>query len=241
MSSRKGSRRSNNGVSGQVSTVGVAVFYRPYRSAMLALLERAPGLVPVDLGAVGEGITHKLKQLQPDAVLLDLSHAKMEPLIRLVRKAQPNLVIVALNCQETEEDLLPLLEAGISGLVPNEASDAEALQTIRSALEGEVYCPPRIVAALIRRVQRSERGSGRGSISNPQLTPRQMQVARYLEQGLSNKEIAARLGIEPSTAKNHVHSILHKLAIHRRGAVQQLRLGDSVRSAVRDREVTDLG
>jgi DNA-binding NarL/FixJ family response regulator len=157
-----------------------------------------------------------------------------------LRQAQPKLVIVALNCGETEEDLLPLLEAGISGFVPNEASDAQVLQTIRAALEGEVYCPPKIVAALIRRVQRSEETQGTGSTTNPQLTPRQAQVARYLEEGLSNKEIAARLGLETSTAKNHVHSILHKLAIHRRGeAVQQLRLGDSLRPVARDREVTD--
>src|SRR6185436_20843189 len=71
MSSRKGFRRSNGGASRHVSTVGIAVFYRPYRSAMLALLRRAPGLVPVDLGAVGEDIACKLKHLHPDAVLLD--------------------------------------------------------------------------------------------------------------------------------------------------------------------------
>jgi len=148
------------------------VFYRPYRSAILALLRRAPGLVPVDLGAVGEDIACKLKHLHPDAVLLDLPHSMMQPLIRLLRQAQPKLVIVALNCGETEEDLLPLLEAGISGFVPNEASDAQVLQTIRAALEGEVYCPPKIVAALIRRVQRSEETQGTGSTTNPQLTPR---------------------------------------------------------------------
>jgi DNA-binding NarL/FixJ family response regulator len=48
------------------------------------------------------------------------------------------------------------------------------------------------------------------------LTTREIQVLRMMRQGLSNKVISRRLGIELSTVKNHVHSVLAKLGVHRR-------------------------
>jgi DNA-binding NarL/FixJ family response regulator len=51
------------------------------------------------------------------------------------------------------------------------------------------------------------------------LTPREEQVLRLLGEGLTNKEIAARLFVEASTVKNHVHSVLHKLSIHKRSEI----------------------
>jgi DNA-binding NarL/FixJ family response regulator len=53
--------------------------------------------------------------------------------------------------------------------------------------------------------------------STVQLTGRELQVARLLDDGLSNKEIAARLGIGVATVKNHVHNLLEKLSVRRRG------------------------
>ena len=49
------------------------------------------------------------------------------------------------------------------------------------------------------------------------LTAREMEILRLMQQGVSNKTISRHLGIELSTVKNHVHSILAKLGVHRRG------------------------
>jgi len=56
------------------------------------------------------------------------------------------------------------------------------------------------------------------------LTAREAQIGQLIQEGLSNKEIASRLGIEVTTAKNHVHNLLQKLQVHRRAeAVARLR------------------
>jgi DNA-binding CsgD family transcriptional regulator len=61
------------------------------------------------------------------------------------------------------------------------------------------------------------------------MTPRELEILRLVGAHLSNKEIAIRLGIELATAKNHVHSILTKLKVHRRWeAAAQLGLGLNV-------------
>jgi DNA-binding NarL/FixJ family response regulator len=64
------------------------------------------------------------------------------------------------------------------------------------------------------------------------LTVREREIARLVEDGLSNKQIAGRLGIEVATVKNHVHNLLEKLQVHRRGeAVARLRRRDGLRPA----------
>lgn len=221
MPARSGARGSGRTGAGPVATIGVVVFSRQYRTAVLAALERAPGLIPADLGS-GDGESEReLAHLRPDALLLDLPRRRLLPFVRTARQALPSTVIVAANCDDDEEGLLVLFEAGVSAFVPNDAGEEEMLGVLRDALAGEVHCPPRIAAALVRRLQ----GSGAATAGfGGRLTPREAQVARLLDQGLTNKEIAARLGIGVSTAKNHVHSILQKVSAHRRGqAVEQLR------------------
>ncbi len=61
-------------------------------------------------------------------------------------------------------------------------------------------------------------GDDRGDVWQ-RLTPRQREVCRVLVQGCSNAEIAAKLGISVSTVQNHLHSILRKLGVRRRGEV----------------------
>ena len=56
----------------------------------------------------------------------------------------------------------------------------------------------------------------------PDLTPRQREIARLLADGMSNKEIARRLDISVATVKDHVHSVLSRLELRRRGEVGAL-------------------
>jgi DNA-binding NarL/FixJ family response regulator len=54
------------------------------------------------------------------------------------------------------------------------------------------------------------------------LTRREREVAALMREDLSNKEIATRLHIEVATVKNHVHNVLDKLQVHRRGEAARL-------------------
>ena len=72
-----------------------------------------------------------------------------------------------------------------------------------------------MAAALIRELQRLS--AHHPDLASGELTPRELGVLHLVDQGLSNKEIAARLHIQISTVKNHVHNALEKLQVHHRG------------------------
>jgi len=90
---------------------------------------------------------------------------------------------------------------------------AVVAQAVATTAAGGTVCSPRLAALLLERVAAT---AGERPAAAP-LTSRERQIAELLEEGLSNKEIAARLAIELPTVKNHVHSILTKLKASRRG------------------------
>ncbi len=96
-----------------------------------------------------------------------------------------------------------------------EASLEELVEVVESVARGESLLAPRIGALLLRRVAEAA-GHKRAPTAAGRLTPRELQVVGLIDEGLSNKQIAARLSIELATVKNHVHSILEKLEVERR-------------------------
>jgi DNA-binding NarL/FixJ family response regulator len=76
------------------------------------------------------------------------------------------------------------------------------------------------VAVLLDAIRAAGRAGAQhkpGGSSMDELTAREMEILRLMQEGVSNKTISRHLGIELSTVKNHVHSILAKLGVHRRG------------------------
>jgi two-component system nitrate/nitrite response regulator NarL len=87
---------------------------------------------------------------------------------------------------------------------------------VRAARDGQIACSPHIAAALFNRLAdrlNPPQSGNDGSV----LTVRKRQVLMLSNEGWSNKEIGRRLQISPSTVKNHIHSILQKLKVGRRG------------------------
>ena len=100
---------------------------------------------------------------------------------------------------------------------------------LESVSHDELLCSPEIAATLLRRVhaQASERGLER---EPDRLTRREHEVLELIGEGLSNKEIARSLRISCATVKNHVHNVLEKLQIHRRGEAGGTCGGDGARA-----------
>jgi DNA-binding NarL/FixJ family response regulator len=129
--------------------------------------------------------------------------------------------IVAVGVRETASEVLACAAAGMDGYVPMDAALDDMVTAIENAVRGELACSPKVAASLYQSV--GFRSSPRTAAANS-LTLRELQVADLINRGCPTKEIAWRLGVQPSTAKNHVRNILHKLQVRRRGqAVAKLR------------------
>jgi two-component system nitrate/nitrite response regulator NarL len=151
-------------------------------------------------------------------VLLESASAESVGHAQALLEARPDLCIIAIAVPADDVVVVVrLAEAGVSGFVLAPENVDDLIAAIRSFVRGEMLCSPRVAATLLRRVAitAAERSESIGS----NLTRREFEVAHLVCEGLSNKEIARRLGIELHTAKNHVHNVLKKLKTHHRTEV----------------------
>jgi DNA-binding NarL/FixJ family response regulator len=151
-----------------------------------------------------------------DVALLDAALDEGTAAVRALHVATPSLRVVALAVRGSVADAVEWAEAGVAGFVEADESLDALLDKVAGVANGGAHCSPQLTAALIGRVAAladERRVPGRAS----SLTSRELQVAGLIERGLSNKEIAASLLIGLPTVKNHVHSILEKLHVTRRG------------------------
>ena len=204
-------------------TVGLIISSRHYREA-LALALKSPDLIVTELGDDSvEAVFEQLLHLNPDIALVDLPTAEATALIRDAQRAAPNIRMIALNQMGDERAAVSLFETGVTGYLHRSSSVEDVRVAIRDALVGELHCPPRITAALVRRLNEVGQKSGNREGSTT-ISPKEAQVLALLEQGFTNKEIAQKLSVEESTVKNHVHNILRKFGVHQRGeAVKRYR------------------
>ena len=198
--------------------VAIVADIRLYREGLARVLERQPNISVVATAATGDGSLAPLAQLAPDLVLIDMAMADSLAAIQRVTVTAPGAKVVSLSVRDGQDDrdVLASAEAGAIAYVPREASLEDLVAVIECAVRGEAVCSPRVAGALLRRIA-ALATDGRSDRVPAHLTNREREIMGLIDEGLSNKEIAKRLRIEVATVKNHVHNILEKLQVHRRG------------------------
>jgi DNA-binding NarL/FixJ family response regulator len=149
-----------------------------------------------------------------DIVLLDVPSVGIES-IRAARAAVPDAAVIGIGVGKDIPELLTCVEAGLTGYVSREGSFDDLARTIESVARGAMPCSPEISSALMRRVAALAATQAADPVE-ASLTRREREIVELIESGLSNKEIALRLGIELATVKKHVHHVLDKLHVSRR-------------------------
>jgi two-component system nitrate/nitrite response regulator NarL len=206
----------------------VASHIRLYREALGRVFEHVrEQMTLAGVADSAAGAIEQVQRLSPDIVLLDMAMSEAFAIARQLGRLSGASRIVALGMPDDEAEVLNCAQLGIAGYITREASIADMLEAVKATARGEVHCSPKIAGSLFRRIAAlsTERANGstpnalteRANGSTPNaLTARESQILRLLQQGMSNKMISRSLGIELPTVKNHVHSILAKLGIHRR-------------------------
>lgn len=214
--------------------VSIVDHTRLYREGLAQILTREPGMHVVSTAADLEEASIRFKSPPPDVVLFHMRLPESLNVLRTVALAAPAAKIVAIGIAETEEEVIACAEAGAAGYLSREGSYEDLMSTIRSVMEGETRCSPRIAATLLKRLATLALGQ-RSRGTTVHLTLREWQIIRLVDRGLANKEIARHLSINVRTVKNHVHNILEKLQVHRRGEAAALvrEIRSPLREAVR--------
>ena len=187
---------------------------RLYRDGLALVLAAAPGFEVVGSTADGIEAEEAVRRLLPDIVLLDVAPTGTVDAANRVRKFSAMAPVIALGVADLDAEIIRCAEAGVVGYVSREGSLETLAMTIHSAVRGEILCSPQTAGSMLRRLAVLSADRRAGAVGA--LTSREREILGLIDDGCSNKEIAARLGIEVATVKNHVHNLLEKLQVHRR-------------------------
>jgi DNA-binding NarL/FixJ family response regulator len=150
----------------------------------------------------GQEAIEAYRKHRPDIVVLDLRMQSMNGVetIRVLRREFGAVRVLIYSSYAKGEEVYQALRAGASGIVVKEMALDRLLEAIRTVYRGEQYIPPQIAARVGERL-----------IAH--LSPRETEVLQLLAKGLSNKEIAAQLGLVVGTVKIHVANVFSKLGV----------------------------
>jgi DNA-binding NarL/FixJ family response regulator len=171
----------------------VASEVRLYRDALRRVLQNAAGIALVGTASSAVEVVEQARRLAPLVVVVDMAMVESFFAATPIARAPQIGGVMVLGIPEVSADVIACSPSGILGFVSRDGTVAVLLNAIRAT-----HKPQRI-----------------GTLHD--LTAREMEILRLMQQGVSNKTISRKLGIGVSTVKNHVHSILAKLGVHRRG------------------------
>jgi DNA-binding NarL/FixJ family response regulator len=185
----------------------------------LASMLSAQGLSVVATARSGSEALREVARVKPKLILLDsaLGDRDSPRFVQEVRDTFPEIKVIVMGLLPMHEDFVEFIKAGVAGFILKDATIDVFVATILSVADGASVLPPMMTTTLFTHVaaQAASRGK-RGAKAAVRMTTRERQVMESIADGLSNKEIAAKLHIATHTVKSHVHNILEKLALHTR-------------------------
>ena len=190
---------------------------RVIRDAVAALLLKEEGVQVVATTGLSSETLDRIEQGRPDLILLPALGTRTVELTRAITRRFNGIRVVVFGIKELPEAVTEMIEAGAAGYVREDASVDEFREVVRLAARGEARAAPQIASSLFSRLAALAsvlRADERAK--NVKLTPRELEILRLVAEGLTNKEIAARLHVEQQTVKNHMHNILERLSLRRR-------------------------
>jgi two-component system nitrate/nitrite response regulator NarL len=182
------------------------------RKGLCSCLARHEHLVIVGEAGDGREALRKVGELSPDLVLMDIDMPHMDGLAATaqLRKDSPGVKVLVLSMHKQSDYVLRILQSGARGYVLKETSPDELVKAIEMVHAGEAFFSPEIARVALNQFVR---GAGAGPHTG-ELSNREREVLIAIAEGLSNKEIAVRLGVGVRTVETHRERIMRKLDIH---------------------------
>jgi DNA-binding NarL/FixJ family response regulator len=181
------------------------------RDGLRGIFTGDAGLVVVGEAGNGEEAVAEAVRLRPDVVLMDLRMPEMGGVeaTRRLRERAPSARVLVLTTYDTDDDVLPAVEAGATGYLLKDAPREELVRAVRAAFRGDSVLSPSVAGRVLTRVREPARDG---------LSQRELEVLRLVANGVPTREAAATLFVSEATIKTHLLHIYDKLGVRDRAA-----------------------
>lgn len=183
-----------------------------FRRGLVGLLAEMEGFQVIGEASNGQDALVVIAAQKPDIVLLDVNMPEMSGIETLaaLRKQGMEYPVLMLTISQYEEDLIGAIRAGANGYLLKNAEPETLRQTIKQVVAGNAVLAPEVTGQVFRLVR-----SGQFDPKSL-LTDREVEVLRFLSQGLTTAQTGTEMFISENTVKTHIRHILEKLDVSNR-------------------------
>ncbi len=196
-----------------------------FRDGLRYLLQQSPrGFDEImEAGSFGEGLRLTERHPDLDLVLLEIKSPECYGAISVEHfyRKYPQIPLVVVSSEEYGRVINDALSSGASGFVCKSSTSAILLGALMHVIAGGIYIPPQVLPQTGITYVHNDADERNVSLTPCRLTPRQLEVLRYLAEGLSNKEIARAIQLAEGTVKVHVASVFQALRVNNRTQARQ--------------------
>jgi two-component system nitrate/nitrite response regulator NarL len=182
------------------------------RKGLCACLARTETIAVIGEAWDGHDAIQKAAELSPDLMVMDIDMPVMNGLTatEVLRKELPQIKILVLSIHSEPDHVVRILQCGANGYLLKTAPPTELVKAIETIHGGEVYFSPEVSRIALNHLV----GGSRPGPQLTQLSKREREVLMAVAEGMTNKEIATRLGVGVRTVETHRERIMRKLSIH---------------------------
>lgn len=187
------------------------------RDGIRSILEHEEGFEVIAEAGDGRDAVELAGRLAPDVVLLDVAMSGLNGMeaTRKIIAADPAIAVIGLSMHSDARYVTGMLDAGARGYLLKTCGSDELLRAIAAAMRKKIYVTPDLTHVLVDRRQNGKKEAvPTGTPSADSLTPREREVVQLIAEGLTNKEIAAKLGNTLKTVESHRTNLMRKLDLH---------------------------
>ena len=181
------------------------------RDGLRGMLAGDPDLEVVGEASDGEEALAMVGSARPDVILMDLRMPGLGGAATIRALAERNVParVLVLTTHDTDNDVVPAIEAGATGYLLKDSPRQELVRAIRAAARGEAVLAPSVATRLVSQLR---------APAPDTLSERELEVLTLISQGETNRGAAARLFISEATVKTHLLHIYAKLDVNDRAA-----------------------
>jgi two-component system nitrate/nitrite response regulator NarL len=191
----------------------IAEDHRIVREGLISRLKDQENIQIVAEASDGKEAVEKAIEFEPDIILMDISMPELNGIeaSKILQEKLPTSKILILTAHDEEEYILELVKSGVKGYVLKDISSTELVDAIEKVYNGETYFGPQaakiVVKNYIENIDQLKKDR------DPILSPREVEVLRFLADGYSNKEVGEKLNLSVKTINTYRESIMKKLNI----------------------------
>ena len=182
------------------------------RAGIKSLLSAQENLEIIGEASNGTDAVKKIRELEPDVAILDISMPDKSGLevLKELQEEPGKTRFIALSMHEDPEYVQSFLGAGGSGYVPKSSLETQLIDAIQAVSRGEYFAPANLLAQVAQEMASPD------PYKNVQLTNREHEVVKKIAEGSTYKEIGAELGISEKTVATYRERAADKLGLSTR-------------------------